>query len=89
MNKNFWGRLKNDKIYTEDEKRLINSIADAISEIKKAREYFEMFKEPHLIDYAIYLEEAAKARYTYLLNEAKDKEIKIQYKYLIDEYNAV
>lgn len=89
MNSNFFERLKNDRIYTEDEKRLINSIVDAMNEIKKAREYFEMFKEPHLIDYAIYLEEAAKARYTYLLNEAKNKQIKIQYKYLVDEYNAV
>ncbi|MBU5486511.1 YaaL family protein [Clostridium sp. MSJ-11] len=89
MNKSFFNKLKKDRRYTKEEKKLICSIIDAMNDIKVAREYFQMVKDPGLIDYAIYMEEAAKARYTYLLNEAKDKKIKLQYKYVLDEYNAV
>ncbi|MEW9097203.1 MAG: DUF2508 family protein [Clostridiaceae bacterium] len=89
MNKSFFNKLKKDRRYTKEEKKLICSIIDAMNDIKVAREYFQMVKEPGLIDYAIYMEEAAKARYTYLLNEAKDKKIELQYKYILDEYNAV
>ncbi|WP_315121865.1 YaaL family protein [uncultured Clostridium sp.] len=89
MNRGFFNKLKKDRSYTTEEKKLIGSIIDAMNDIKIAREYFQMVKDPRLIDYAIYMEEAAKARYIYLLNEAKTKKIKLQYKYILDEYNAV
>lgn len=84
-----WIRLNKDKSYTEDDKSLIKAIMDSQEEICRARNYFELAKEPVLIDYAIYLEQAAKSRYTYLLHEAKKRDIKISYKYILKEVNQV
>ncbi|EPS47130.1 YaaL family protein [Clostridium botulinum] len=40
---------------------------------------FENASDPKLIDYAIYMEEALKAKYIYLLKEAKEEGIKVEY----------
>lgn len=84
-----WMRLNKDKSYTEEDKKLIKAIMESQEEIFRARNYFDLAKEPVLIDYAIYLEEAAKSRYVYLLNQAKKKDIKISYKYVLKEVNEV
>ncbi|KAJ50804.1 putative outer membrane protein [Clostridium tetanomorphum] len=89
MNKDFTLKLKKDKNYTKEEKKIIESIIEAMQEIERARTYFQMVKDPRLVDYAIYMEEAAKAKYMYLLSEAKNKKIKIQYKYMLQEINIV
>ncbi|WP_027626457.1 DUF2508 family protein [Clostridium lundense] len=89
MNNDLKLKLKKDKGYTDEEKKIIASIIETIEEIERARAYFEMVKDPRLVDYAIYMEEAAKAKYMYLLNEAKNKNIKIEFKYMLQGRNVV
>lgn len=89
MNNDLKLKLKKDKGYTDEEKKIIACIIEAVEEIERARAYFQMVNDPRLVDYAIYMEEAAKAKYTYLLNEAKDKKIKIEFKYMLQGHNAV
>jgi hypothetical protein len=75
--------------YTEEQRELINSIEDAMEELNRARQYFEMVNEPQLIDYAIHLEDAAKARFTYLLNKAKEIGLTVENKFLQNDSDAV
>ncbi|WP_097028522.1 YaaL family protein [Clostridium peptidivorans] len=89
MEHNLWVRLNKDKNYTEEDKELIKAIMESQDEIYRATNYFQLAKEPILIDYAIYLEQAAKAKYIYLLNQAKKRNIKISYKYVLKEANEV
>ncbi|MCR1935638.1 YaaL family protein [Clostridium tepidum] len=62
-----------------EKKLLLESIDSVISEINNIRRLFENTSDPKLIDYAIYMEEALKAKYIYLLKEAKQKGIKVEY----------
>ena len=64
--------------YTEEQKRLINAVDKAREDLNIARLYFNAVNDPRLVDYAIYMEEAAKAKYMYLLNEAKKGGLKVQ-----------
>ncbi len=57
---------------------IISAIEEARKEMQECREYFEFAEEPILIDYAIYREAAAKAKYVYLLSEARKLNIKIK-----------
>ncbi len=75
--------------YTEEQRELINSIEDAMEELNRARQYFEMVNEPQLIDYAIHLEDAAKARFIYLLNKAKEIGLTVENKFLQNDSDAV
>lgn len=65
--------------YTKEQKKLLAAINIARQDIKNARQYFEMVNDPRLVDYAIYMEEAAKAKYIYLLNEAKKNNLKVKW----------
>lgn len=56
---------------------LIEEIEEARKELQQCMEYFELVDQPILIDYAIYREAAAKARYVFLLAEARKLNIKI------------
>lgn len=60
------------------EEEIITAIEDAVNQIEFARSFFENVCEPKLVDYAIFLEEAAKARYEFLLSEAKKRNIKVK-----------
>lgn len=64
--------------YNKDIIDLLKSLDNAIREINEARELFNIADNPNLIDYAIYKESAAEAKYMYLLNQAKNKNIKIK-----------
>lgn len=68
--------LKKSK-YTEEQRRIIKALEIAKNEWQTSWEYFNQVKDPKLIDYAIYAQEASKAKYMYLLNEAKKNNIKI------------
>lgn len=89
MNNEIMQVLEKDKNYSKEEKGIIRCIMEAEEEIKKARMFFEMTNEPELIDYAIYLEEAAKSKYMYFLNKAKNQGIKIDYNYIFKANNVV
>ena len=69
--------MRNSK-YTKQQKKLLRDIEDARQEIERCGIYFNTVKDSHLIDYAIHMEEAAKAKYIYLLSEAKKNGIKIK-----------
>lgn len=58
-------------------KEVIVAIEDAKRQWNTAWEYFNLVSEPKLIDYAIYMEQAAKIRYMYLLSEAREKGISV------------
>ncbi|MBV7275542.1 YaaL family protein [Clostridium thailandense] len=75
--------------YTSEQKKLLNSIEKAREDLEVAREYFNSVDDPRLIDYAIYREEAAKARYMFLLNEAKKNGLKATEKDSLKELSAV
>ncbi|ERI93004.1 hypothetical protein HMPREF1982_01961 [Clostridiales bacterium oral taxon 876 str. F0540] len=69
--------LSNKIKYTEDQKELIKAIDEAKEEMERAAHYFEQVSTPELVDYAIYMDQAAKSRFVYLLKEAKEKGIKV------------
>lgn len=69
---------KNIKLSIED-KEIINAIEMAKIEWENAERYFQFVKEPEMVDYAIYLQNAASVRYMHLLRMAKDKKISSSY----------
>lgn len=69
---------KNIKI-TNENKDVLEAIYRAKEEWQRANEYFNMVHDPELIDYAIYTLDAARARYEYLLSQAKKRHISVDY----------
>ena len=69
---------KNIKLSMED-KEIIEAINIARLEWESAGNFFQMVMEPELIDYAIYMENAACVRYMHLLKIAKAKNITSNY----------
>ncbi|MHC6178329.1 DUF2508 family protein [Clostridium sp. JNZ X4-2] len=78
--------MKNYK-YTLHQKRLLDDIEKAREELERCRIYFDSVKDPHLVDYAIYMEEAAKSKYMYLLNEVKKDGLKVDYKNVFPNFD--
>lgn len=90
MNKNNVLKLVVNKIDLQKGKEeLIRDIEKAIIEMEIARAYFESVSDSKLIDYAIYMEEAAKARYAYLLSEAKRLNIRNTNYYISKEMRII
>lgn len=81
--------LPKDIKYSEEQRQIIKSIEEAKEELSRARQYFELVSNPNLVDYAIYMEQAAKSRYSYLLAEAKDKGVEIDVSYVLMGLNAI
>lgn len=52
-------------------KNILKSIDETLMEIECIRNSFDNVSDPRLIEMAIYNEKAAKARYCYLISEAK------------------
>lgn len=71
-------KIENKNNKTIDEKRIIEAIEEARKEMQECRAYFELVDDPILIDYAIYREAAAKAKYVFLLAEARRLNIKFE-----------
>lgn len=67
---------KNSK-YTKSQRKLLKDIESARLEIERCSVYFDTVKDRNLVDYAIHMEEAAKAKYMYLLNKARKNGLKI------------
>lgn len=55
------------------------SVDKAKQEMFDAQNFFDNVADPELIDHAIYKMEAAKSKYTYLIRQAKEKGIKINF----------
>lgn len=88
MKKDFENELLNRNKYTKEEKEIIKALGVAVRELEEARKFFEVTDNPDLINYAIYRESAAQAKYVYLLNQAKNKNIKIN-SYLLEKEDEV
>lgn len=70
--------IKKSKLQRNDgDFKLLEDIEMARKELENFRLYFDNVKDPRLVDYAIYMEEAAKAKYIYLLNKAKKNGLKV------------
>ena len=82
-------RLSSNIVESDKDKEIIEAIEDAIREWKSARTYFEFVSEPKLVDYAIYMEAAAKSRYAYLIGEARKKGITVNYNHMVTDISAV
>jgi len=71
----FSKKVKISKEEIAERKEILLAIKNAADEIRYASEFINYVKEPKLLDYAIYNENAAKCRYEYLLKLAKEKGI--------------
>ena len=75
--------------YSSQSEDIINAINEAMEEWENATAYFEIVNDPKLVDYAIYLEAAAKSRYTYLIGEARERGIVGDYSHIIEEISGI
>ncbi|MBA5851809.1 DUF2508 family protein [Clostridium sp. cel8] len=75
--------------YTKSQMKLLNDIEKAREEINKCNAYFDSVKDPYLVDYAIYMEKAAKAKYMYLLSQAKKNGIKASTENIIEGFYPI
>ncbi len=64
---------------SNEDKEIIKEIEKAKQEWEDAAQFFEFVNEPEMVDYAIYLQQAACVKYMHLLKQAKEKEITISY----------
>lgn len=83
---NFFGDNIN---LTSEQKNIIDAIEEANMEMNRAREIFDFVSDPKLVDYAIYMEEAAKARLAYLLEQARKCGIKVDSNYTVKRASVV
>lgn len=66
----------NEQVVDEDEE-LAKCVRQAYEEWQSAENFFHSVTDPDLIDHAIYKLEATKARYIYLLKQAKANGIRV------------
>ena len=59
-----------------DDEKLLSDIDGALEELRRADLYFDMAKEGKMIEYAIHLQSAARTKYEYLLQEAKERKLR-------------
>lgn len=78
MNKKFILDNMVKSLEDEENLELIEAIEEAREKIEEARQFFNNVSEPKLVEYAIYTENAAQARYGYLLNQAKTRGVKVK-----------
>jgi hypothetical protein len=86
---NLIGNISRVSCYSKDQIALINAIEEARMQIESARSIFNVVSDHKLIDYAIYMEEAATARYIYLLREAKRMNLKVDHSYKLNNARVV
>ncbi|MBB6698760.1 DUF2508 family protein [Clostridium algidicarnis] len=67
----------NKRIYTKEQIEIIEALEETINELETARCVFENANDTKLIEVAIYSEQAIKAKYEYLLFEARKLDIKL------------
>ncbi|SUY44967.1 Protein of uncharacterised function (DUF2508) [Clostridium putrefaciens] len=67
----------NKRIYTKEQIEVIQALEETINELETARCMFENANDSKLIEVAIYSEQAIKAKYEYLLFEARKLDIKL------------
>ena len=68
---------------------ITKEIEKTIKDIESAQMMFENVSNPNLIEVAIYTEQAAKKRLDFLIKEAKERDIKVDNKYILDKYASL
>lgn len=68
---------KDEVVYSEEFISLLKDIHQTVRDMDNARNMFNSVSDPKLIDVAIHSEDVAKARYDYLINIAKSKNMRI------------
>jgi hypothetical protein len=90
MDRNFIIEYLSKKLsYTKDQTELVKAIEEAREQLQYARRYFDIVDEPKLIDHAIYMEDAARTKLTYLLGEAKERGIRVDSSMFLDGIEAM
>lgn len=79
--------LLEDDTYKEEEREILKQIRDAIEELENARNAFNNVSDNKLIDICIHREDEATARYSYFLELAKQKDVKVSISSLAKESN--
>ncbi len=64
-------RITGNSIQDKEEEELLEEIHGAWQEWVRAINYFQVVKDPLLVDHAVFMLGAAEAKYTYLLRRAK------------------
>lgn len=76
---NLYNKISQTKAQeTNEDKELAQCVIEAYEEWQSAENFFHSVSDPDLIDHAIYKLEATKARYVYLLKQAKAEGIRIE-----------
>lgn len=84
MNKNFIvDNIFNEINYLRKNEEIVKAIEEARLEMNVARAAFEYVNDPKLIEAVIYGEQAARARYEYLILQARKKGITVDYSYIL------
>ncbi|MBU5593352.1 YaaL family protein [Clostridium sp. MSJ-4] len=74
--------LKKSEEYTKEQLDIIQSLEETISELEAVRKMFDDVSDPKLIEVAIYSEQALKAKYEYLLFQARGLNIKLDEEFI-------
>ncbi len=64
-------KKKKEGSVSEEKKKLLSEIEEALSDLRYARKCFEEAHEPEMIEACIYEIKSAEARYSFLLRKAK------------------
>lgn len=67
-----------DENITPPEIKLADEVKSAHLEWIQSQKYFESVSDPELVDHAIFLEEAARRKYMYLLKKAREHGISLE-----------
>lgn len=86
MNKNTILQILFSKEESLEKDNITEDIQKAIKDIESAQMMFQSVSNPNLIEVAIYTEQAAKKRLDYLIKEAKERNVKVDNKYILDKY---
>ncbi len=79
--------LEEKEIVAEKDPTLVEEIEEARKQWQEARNYFNSVSEPELVDHAAYMIEAARVKYMYLLNKAKQSGLKTYEIMDIDDFH--
>jgi len=74
--------------YNEEQKEIIKQLEESMIEWEAAKACFQQVNEDKLIDFAIYREDQAKAKYVYFLSQAKSKGVTLDASYMIEELSG-
>lgn len=74
--------------YNEEQKEIVKQLEESMIEWEAAKSCFQQVSDAKLIDFAIYREDQAKAKYVYFLSQAKAKGVTLDASYMIEELSS-